>query len=153
VRAQALARSHTVAHTPRPRPRAPPERPPADSQTTPRPRALSLRSRRSLTSLNGKRPANTTPVPPVPALPRTASFAALSKSARSSAEGRPPPASKMAPALSTPKVQSRRKQKGPAPLNPPDLEHIPTLLPVFIEMVSRCARSVVVLTTRRCDLI
>lgn len=108
----------------------------------PRKRSLSLRSWRSGKSTkdpSGKHNHDNIDVPPVPPLPKNAYVAALSKplppspSPRSSAEHMPPPPP---PKRREPPPQTTRKsKKAPETLKPPDLKHLPELLPVFTEMV------------------
>jgi hypothetical protein len=106
-----------------------------DETQEPRSRSRSLHRIKSLLSVNKK----TAEVPPVPALPpkhfpsaplprhMTSSPSRSSVDSLNSQRRRPPPSG----AKNPPK---RRKQA--IALKPPELEHVPNLLPVFIEMVS-----------------
>ena len=116
-----------------------------------RQRSFSLRSARSMTSLKDKDKGRDPPPPvpplptrlekPLPARPLDSSLhSAAMPARRSSSEQlsvnshrRPPPSvSGMSPS----RPASRKKVKnGPGRLQPPELTHIPLLLPVFVEMV------------------
>jgi hypothetical protein len=138
-------RSHTITAAPR----SPPSRDLSQSPTATRPRSrsFSLKSKRSMTfSLPGLGHKSTQSAdmssPPVPPLPKGMHSAALHKplppspSPNSSAERILP----MKPILNGPSRSpgyKMKKKKAPEVLKPPKLEHIPQLLPVFTEMVSR----------------
>jgi Domain of unknown function in PX-proteins (DUF3818) len=134
------ARSQTIQATPRsPLSSNPPIINP------PRSRSISLKSKRSMTfslpSIGHKvRHSVDTPSPPVPSLPKGIPPASLHKplppspSSHSSTERSLP----MTPSNHGPPLSPGRKlrKKAPEILKPPNLEHIPRLLPVFTEMVS-----------------
>jgi len=109
-------------------------------------RSLSLRRMKSLTSL-GSRKKSTDIVPPVPSLPSTPQTAApiLMASSLSKPLPPPPPGSPSR----TNHLRSRLQRHSPQQVNkaidrkkkessikPPELVHIPQLLPVFVELVS-----------------
>ncbi|KAF4575050.1 hypothetical protein EYR36_006406 [Pleurotus pulmonarius] len=112
-------------------------------------RSMSLKLSRSMSSLKGEAPSrkshDQTPPPPVPKNPLVT---ALSKPlppspSRSSTDSVPPPKPlppllSRSPAASTPSPPPppiKKNKTNQAP-QPPSLEHIPKLLPVFVEMVS-----------------
>jgi len=104
----------------------------------------SLRSRsktRSMGTLKSMLSGKKSDVPPVPSIPRhlppsplsqpPPSPARSSMEGRSSAQRRPPPVSANA--------QKRRDKQIPG-LQPPELHHIPNLLPVFVEIMKPLLR-------------
>ncbi|KAK7049515.1 hypothetical protein VNI00_005546 [Paramarasmius palmivorus] len=97
--------------------------------------ATPMKASRSMSSLKDGRPIRRSEdLPPVPPLPRNPLIVAMSKPlppspSTSSLERERPPNS----AASTPPVKKRKPKA--APLHPPDLHHIPQLLPVFKEMM------------------
>ncbi|KAF8351436.1 hypothetical protein F5887DRAFT_937457 [Amanita rubescens] len=116
-------------------------------------RSLSLKRIRSMGSLSNLRRSHETP-PPVPSLPKELK----SPTPSSSTTARPPgrsstdanflrprasmadvarPRSSPQPPLSSkpPRVTKEKKKKKREPLNPPELVHIPQLLPIFVEMM------------------
>ncbi len=119
-------------------------------------RSLSLKRIRSMGSLSNLRRSHETP-PPVPSLPKElksptplpSSSSTVHPPARSTdakflrprasmADVRRPRSSPQPPLSSEPpRVTKEKKKKKREPLNPPELVHIPKLLPVFVEMV-RC---------------
>jgi len=114
-------------------------------------RSLSLRRMKSLTSL-GSRKQTADAVPPVPPLPSTPQTAAPILM-RSSLLSKPLPPSPGSPSrtnhtrsrlqgYSPPQVNKAvdRKKKKESSIKPPELVHIPQLLPVFVELVSRSLR-------------
>jgi hypothetical protein len=149
---------------PRPRPairsqtiKRPPQTVPIPDAQPPalRSRSFSLRSSRSMNfalSL-GRRsnPSTASPAPPVPLIPpqhkptNSLSLKPLppSPTSRSSTDRPPPIPSK---SNHEPKKQKVKGKKASETLKPPDLHHIPQLLPVFVEMVcpafALCARSI-----------
>ncbi|KAH8830925.1 hypothetical protein DL96DRAFT_1594841 [Flagelloscypha sp. PMI_526] len=114
------------------------------STPTPRARSLSLKHSRSFTALKeskllgslSRRSEESSRRPPVPPLPASATFAANKPLPMS--PGRPlPPQTAPAPRL-PPMVPMTPKKKPKNPkevIKPPELKHIPKLLPVFIEMM------------------
>ena len=114
----------------------------------PRPRTLSLRSTKSMKLPSKHRPTADAPppVPPLPVLlnkslpppppgpsstnlPRRRSTGHLTSFPDHNPGGGPPPPS-------SPRRPSRKpKKKAAATTQPPELKHIPALLPIFIEMV------------------
>lgn len=121
-------------------PGTPRSRPESRTPIAPK-RSLSLRSLRSTKSSNhAPKHSHDFVPPPVPPLPKNAYIAALSKplppspSPRSSAEHMPPP---LPPKRREPppSQSTRKSKKTPEVLKPPDLKHLPELLPVFTEMV------------------
>lgn len=102
-------------------------------------KTLRSRSRsRSIVALKSMFIKNNSDAPPVPPLPYNVPPSPLSKalppsplSARSSQDSRPQPQRRPPP-----KRPSARKNKKDLGIKPPELKHIPMLLPVFIEMVS-----------------
>lgn len=128
--------------------RAPSRPPVADPKPPiPRQRSLSLRSSRSMNfSLNnlslGRRSHDVPPVPPLPTASKSANAGwekplppPPSPNGRSTMERAPPTPSKLGhePPKAPPKPKSKPKKAGA--LKPPELQHIPQLLPVFVEMV------------------
>ncbi|KAF9534304.1 hypothetical protein CPB83DRAFT_781747 [Crepidotus variabilis] len=122
---------------------------PQQPQQPVRKRSLSLSRVKSLMSLNGSSSAarrSYDSLPPVPSLSAASKNhnAALSKPLPESPRSPHPPASPTRngvkhankPLLSQ-KVESSKatKKKVAAPVQPPDLQHIPLLLPVFLEMI------------------
>jgi hypothetical protein len=127
-----------------------PSRPPANTTTpAPRQRSLSLRGSRSMNfSLNNiSLSRRSHDVPPVPSLPATSKSANAgwdkplppSPNGRSTFERPPPTPSKLGhePPKSPGKPKPKAKKAGA--LKAPELQHIPQLLPVFVEMVRRIA--------------
>ncbi|KAF5363538.1 hypothetical protein D9756_000365 [Leucocoprinus leucothites] len=113
-----------------------------------RKRSLSLRHMKSLTSL-GSRKQNAEVVPPVPRVPKTPQTAVpiISASSSSSKPLPPPPGSpltrengqtqsqhRQSPPQPN-KVADKKKQKKESLIKPPELVHIPQLLPVFVELM------------------
>ena len=106
----------------------------------PPPRSRSLHRIKSLLSMNKRNSDEVPPLPNLPAkhfpsspLPRhmaSSSTRSSLDSSNSSQRRQPPPASPH----SAKKSKKRRKQA--TVLKPPELEHIPKLLPIFVEMVS-----------------
>ncbi|KAH7929468.1 hypothetical protein BV22DRAFT_128309 [Leucogyrophana mollusca] len=132
----------------RPAPRRPLAPPPTQEPPSVRKRAFSLRSAKSMTFSRSS--PNVRDVPPVPPIP-TASLSELPLSRldkplppqpsvepsapqrrRSNEEHLPPQDSRPPPPPPKPR---RAKGKAPNLLKPPDLHHIPQLLPVFVEMM------------------
>jgi hypothetical protein len=96
----------------------------------PRPRSLSLRLYRYLNSLrHNARHSHDSPAPPVPPLPKGSHSATTARLPRPSPLS--PPSRTL---LQTPKIKPK---KTPEALKPPELIHLPKLLPIFVEMVSR----------------
>lgn len=138
--------------------------PPSQSAHAPptRKRSFSLKKAKSMTfsmsnlSLSSRQSQDVPPVPPVPSLPSASRsvFPAPSKPLPSPPldTDSPPPSPPPVPAKDhlpiasssqrTPTSQTDKqppktpKQKPTSVLAPPDLEHIPQLLPIFVEMVS-----------------
>jgi len=126
--------SHRTHHAPRHR---------ADGTTTPtqsRKRSMSLKTSRSMTFLKeqlsqvslGRRSHDSPPVPPLPKslqqamskpLPPSPSPMSSSEQFAPSPSSRPPP----------PKHKPRKRRA--ETIKPPDLQHIPRLLPIFTEMM------------------
>jgi len=114
-------------------------------------RSLSLRRMKSLTSL-GSRKQTADAVPPVPPLPSTPQTAAPILVRSSLSKPLPPPPPSGSPSR-TNHPRSRLQRHSPPQVNkavdrkkkessikPPELVHIPQLLPVFVELVSRSLR-------------
>ncbi|KAJ7507837.1 hypothetical protein B0H11DRAFT_2314475 [Mycena galericulata] len=129
-------------HTPSHHPHAPRHRAQGDDTPTPtqqRKRSLSLKTSRSMTFLKdqlsqvsmGRRSHDSPPVPPLP----KSLLAAMSKPLPPS----PSPMSssdQFAPSSSRPPLPNRRpRKKKPETIKPPDLQHIPRLLPIFKEIM------------------
>lgn len=118
----------TARPSPHKSPELPPPAPPLQQPPPPaRQRSISLRSTKSAMFSHQSRWKDVPPVPPLPSLPRIdkplptpPALAARSAENIQRATGHPP-----------------RKPKGSAnTLKPPDLVHIPHLLPLFVEVVS-----------------
>lgn len=113
-----------------------------------RPDAFPLKTSRSMSAMNHKaqRSYDMASLTPVPALPRNSHLIALSKplppspSSRSSMEHfeqqQQQPYKPSIDSTSHPVKPKKRRTKGKQVLRPPELSHIPTLVPVFKEMVS-----------------
>jgi hypothetical protein len=111
-------------------------------------RTQTLKSSRSMSSMSkfrqvsSPRRSNDVAVPPLPPLPQSAFTTSLSKPLPPSPTPRsslgrlppqqPPPLPKKPPPPAPEKKVKLTKRKG---LTPPELEHIPRLLPVFAELV------------------
>jgi len=138
--------------TPTVSPRTPTQARTDNEFTTPRQRSTSLRTSRSMASLKNRlsqvslsrRSHDLPPAPPVPPLPlKNPYMAALSKplppspSPSSSAEHVVPSASSRPSSRPNPPQipKTKKRRKAPVALKPPDLVHIPQLLPVFTEMM------------------
>ncbi|KAF9247067.1 hypothetical protein BU15DRAFT_84631 [Melanogaster broomeanus] len=106
-----------------------------------RQRTFSLHRAKSMTFFGQSQPQDVPPVPPVPArfdkpLPSVPSSASprvhatdhLPSPTEGKGAGDGPDNSQAPP-------RSRKPKKGPAVIQPPELKHIPTLLPIFVEMV------------------
>lgn len=117
--------------------------------SVPRPRhdAFPLKTSRSMSAMNHKaqRSHDMASLPPVPALPRNPHLIALSKPLPPSPSPRSPmehfeqqqqPYRPSIDSTSHPVKPKKRRTKGKQVLKPPELSHIPTLVPVFKEMVS-----------------
>lgn len=113
-------------------------------QTTPRPRSLSLRSSKSVqlrSKLNTT--VDTPPVPPLPdkPLPQRPPATSSADLPRQRSEGRlaspehGPSSGSYSPPSSPRRPPHKPRKKAAATPQPPKLKHIPTLLPVFVEMV------------------
>lgn len=105
------------------------------------PAAPGVRPSRSMT-FTGRtpKPKDLAPVPPVPHLARPS----VPKSPRKKAFPQSPSRQQRYRSLSRPrpdeadskvKEKARRKRQPPEPIQPPELQHIPDLLPIFVEMV------------------
>ncbi|KAJ7682778.1 hypothetical protein DFH06DRAFT_304506 [Mycena polygramma] len=129
---------HRTPHPPRPREEGN-MTPKANTTPTQRQRSLSLKTSRSMTFIKdqlnqvslGRRSQDSPPVPPLP----KSLAAAMSKPLPPS----PSPLSSVeqfAPSSSRPPLPKRRPRKKRAEtIKPPDLQHIPRLLPIFKEMM------------------
>lgn len=146
VPSKPVVRSQTVVQAaPRHVHRKPSRPQVAEDGNRPRQRSLSLRSSKSMTfSSSSKSRANhdLPPVPPVPKLPLSTMSKPLPPNpglpthrTHSSADHLPVSQPRREP--SPPHPRKRRGKKAPEALKPPDLHHLPQLLPVFTEMVSR----------------
>jgi hypothetical protein len=108
-----------------------------------RKRALSLRHMKSLTSL-GSRKQNTEIVPPVPPMPKTPQsappidpFPSSSSKPLLPSSSQPVSTNSQNNSQQRPnKVVEKKKRKKESLIKPPELVHIPQLLPVFVELVS-----------------
>lgn len=112
-----------------------------------RPDVFALKTSRSMSAMNHKvqRSYDMASLPPVPALPRNPHLIALSKPLPPSPSSRSPMEHfEQQQQLYRPSIDStshpvkpkKRRTKGKQVLKPPELSHIPTLVPVFKEMVS-----------------
>lgn len=124
-------------------------RPPAADMkpSTPHQRSHSLRTSRSMNfSLSNlslaRRSHDVPPVPPRPATSKSANAGwekplppPPSPNGRSTIERLPPTPSKLGHEPPNAPPKSKPKPKKPGALKPPELQHIPQLLPVFVEMV------------------
>lgn len=143
---QTFQSSQTLVAQPVPYPRQPnPTTVPSPGSSTRRNRSLSLRSVRSLMSLNSPHRSTPPPVPPLPdSVKNTGSIYSKPLPAR---PGLPPSQASSSrtvlphPRRSPSQMPHQRQRpkpdsKGQRTLIPPELELIPQLLPVFVEMVS-----------------
>lgn len=125
-----------------------PSRPPVPEPKPPNPRqrSLSLRGSRSMTFSLKRRSNDAPPVPPLPPSSKSASGGwekplppPPNPNGRSSAEHESAPPTPSKPNHDRrpppPKAKAKPKPKKTTALKPPELQHIPQLLPVFVEMV------------------
>ena len=141
---RSVARSQTVTQHERQlhRKRSQPQM--ANNRDRPRPRSLSLKNSQSILS-----PRFSHDVPPVPSLPNIPFAKPLPPSpAPESTQPFPTLVASRLPKSANPPTQRPRRapspmqprkgkgKKAPESLKPPPLQHIPTLLPVFTELVS-----------------
>jgi hypothetical protein len=127
-----VTRSQTVAQSARP-----PQYTSSDASSA-RPRSLSLKSSRSMTfSFSGRSSRTSQDLPPpVPALPKGQPMSAITKPLPQSPRSfRPRHHSSTDNLPLQAPLKSSRKGKKAEALKPPELHHIPQLLPVFKEMV------------------
>lgn len=128
-----LRRTRTAVPMPAIRPSPSRSRPPDNR------RAPNLKPTRSMTSLNyHSRSSQDSPVPPLPPLPRNTNLANVSKPLPPSPQDFANRAGQSVPRIPRSTVSPPKKRKAkdkPEALKPPELTHIPELLPVFKEMV------------------
>lgn len=146
-----VAHSQTISipHSARP-PHRPHRHHDSTEEGRPRQRSVSLRSSRSMTFSQHGRPSSRQDLPPVPPLPKMPMSAVLTKPLppspgpsmprkHSSTDNLPKATQqhRRGPSSVRPRKGKGKSRNPPQSLKPPELHHIPTLLPVFIEMVSR----------------
>lgn len=149
-----LSEESLAERTPRSAPVLPPSRdrpptlsrPPENRVPAPNAKSGTIKKSRSMNFLTKRRSSSRPPspsrhsqniAPPLPPLPHNVQSKALPPMPASSGAPAPPPKETLPPSLEPPprgtKKVKLRSRKG---LKPPDLEHIPQLLPVFAELVS-----------------
>jgi len=143
---QPIARAHTLTQSARntPQKQLHPQQT-SNDVIPPRRRTFSLRSSKSMTfSLSGKSSRQSQDLPPLPPLPTPLNSALSKPSPSSSSPSKPrqhhPPdhlsITNSARRESSPsRTRKGKGKKAPEALKPPDLHHIPKLLPVFTEMM------------------
>jgi hypothetical protein len=112
--------------------------PPTQSSSTPQTR---LRPSKSFSGSPVSTPSSTNP-PPVPRIPDKA----LPPAPRSAGSNQPPRGTPNHGRMGsnsghrrTPSAHQKKRKVGPRSIEPPELKHIPKLLPLFLEMVSVCS--------------
>ncbi|KAK1236592.1 hypothetical protein PQX77_000144 [Marasmius sp. AFHP31] len=124
-------------------------RPPENRRPSSLPHPASLKTSRSMTSINRpvRRSEDVPPVPPIPGTPRRSEDSQVPRTPRTprtplrTAMSKPLPPSptphKAAHSSGSPSPKNDSKRKKSGSLQPPELTLIPQLLPVFKEMASR----------------
>lgn len=140
-----ITRAHTLTQSARNTPqKQPPRHQTSNDVLPPRPRSFSLRSSKSMTfsssSRSSRQSRDLPPLPPLPKLPSSILSKPLPSNPSPSELQRLShhlPASNPARRETSPvRLRKGKNKKSPEAIKPPDLHHIPKLLPVFTEMVS-----------------